>query len=71
MYKIHPLGDGVIVIETGACIPEDPRNVDWIKYQQWLAKGNTVAPSRTRAELQVYVEELMLVSASRLAWRCR
>ena len=65
MYKAHPLGEGVIVIETGTCIPEDPRNVDWIKYQQWLAKGNTVAPSRTRAELQVYVEELIEEEAGR------
>ncbi len=66
MYKLHPLDPGaVIVIETGACIPNDPRNVDWVRYQQWLAKGNTVAPSRTRAEQQEYVAELIEAEADR------
>jgi hypothetical protein len=37
MYR--QLGNGV-QREDGTFIPQDPRNVDWIKYQQWLAEGN-------------------------------
>lgn len=59
MYKLHPLGIGVISTETGACIPNDPKNTDWVMYQQWLVQGNTVAPSRTRDEQQTHVAELI------------
>lgn len=39
MYKL--LENGVINLETSACIPNCEGNRDWIEYQYWLAQGNT------------------------------
>ena len=33
--------DQVLRTEDGAIIPADPLNVDWQKYQDWRAAGNT------------------------------
>jgi hypothetical protein len=30
---------GVIRIADRACIPNDPANMDWVKYQEWLTAG--------------------------------
>ncbi len=52
MYKLRETQSlGVIRIADGAFIPNDPRNVDWREYQEWLAKGNTPLPAYTPAEL--------------------
>ena len=32
---------GIIRLPDNACIPKDPRNRDWVAYQEWLAEGNT------------------------------
>ena len=34
----------IFCITTGAGIPNDPENVDWQAYQEWLAAGNTPLP---------------------------
>jgi hypothetical protein len=36
--------DAVIRNEDGAFIPNDPRNQDWIEYQEWLADGGVPDP---------------------------
>lgn len=43
MYKL--IDGGVILLATGATIPEDPTNADWQEYLAWVALGNTPAPA--------------------------
>ena len=31
----------IIIKETGACIPPDNNNQDYIEYLAWVAEGNT------------------------------
>lgn len=38
-YKL--LKHGVQRLADGACIPPSMDNVDWQRYQEWLALGNT------------------------------
>jgi len=38
-YKLRP--NGVLRIADGANIPADDANLDWVRYQEWLALGNT------------------------------
>jgi hypothetical protein len=35
---------GVLRLDDGAYIPNDPRNRDWREYQDWIAEGNTPLP---------------------------
>lgn len=51
MYKLTK--DGVKNLETMAFIPNDLKNRDWLRYQKWLAKGNTPESEFTADELTV------------------
>lgn len=44
MYKLKSDG-GVMRLNDGASIPNDPKNRDWRKYQEWLAEGNLPDPA--------------------------
>lgn len=50
MYKLpnsKPDGTpspGVIKLDTMTWIPEDPANIMYVQYQEWLAEGNTPEP---------------------------
>jgi hypothetical protein len=41
-YKL--LKQGVRRLQDGACIPDNSANTDWLRYQKWLAEGNTPEP---------------------------
>lgn len=43
MYKL--IDGGVILLATGATIPEDQTNADWQEYLAWVALGNTPTPA--------------------------
>lgn len=43
MYKL--LKQGVQRIADSAVIPPDAGNMDWVRYQEWLAEGNTPQPT--------------------------
>lgn len=67
MYKLTSSGS-VIRMADGAVIPNDPRNVDWIAYQAWLAAAGVplaadpvVQPVRTISNAQLAA---LLVSKS-------
>lgn len=49
MYKLTE--DGVQNLETMAVITESPTGRDWLRYQKWLAEGNTPDPEFTAEEL--------------------
>jgi hypothetical protein len=38
-YTINP--NGGVIRDDGACVPEEPTNIDWQEYQDWLFAGNT------------------------------
>lgn len=44
IFKTAVNPDCIKRLPDGACIPNDPDNVDWQAYQQWLAAGNTPLP---------------------------
>jgi len=61
-YKLLESG-GVKNLETGAFIPNDPGNIDWQKYQEWLSEGNTPELTETPEEEQVRLEREAIVEA--------
>jgi len=44
MYKLG-IGDNIIRLRDGACIPPDPSNTDRIEFDRWVAEGNTPDPA--------------------------
>lgn len=42
-YKLQ--ASGVVRLQDGATIPNDPGNLDWVAFQKWLAQGNTPQPA--------------------------
>lgn len=48
LYKLTE--NGVIRLSDKACIPDDPANRDWRKYQEWLTQGNIPEPIYTSIE---------------------
>lgn len=49
MYKLTK--DGVQNLETMAFISPSPTGREWLRYQKWLAEGNTPDPEFTAEEL--------------------
>jgi hypothetical protein len=47
-------------------IPNDPNNVDWRVYQEWLALGNKPKPALKLPELQAPTKESLLVELEAL-----
>lgn len=62
-YKIS--GDGVQEIESGAFIPPDPANKDWVEYQEWLLLDNTALPEFTQQEIddKIIMDEILSLKA--------
>lgn len=54
IYTLITDGSGSVILDaTGQHIPNDPLNADWIRYEAWVAQGNTADPeSRTLAQAQ-------------------
>jgi len=46
-YTLTVNSTSVVRDADGACIPADPRNVDWQAYQAWVAAGNSPNPAPT------------------------
>jgi len=42
--------DGVTRLEDNAAIPNDPANIDWAIYQQWLIEGGVPRPLQPGAQ---------------------
>lgn len=45
MYKLISNSPVIIRLSDGAFIPDDPRNVDFSEYLEWLKAGNTPEPA--------------------------
>ncbi|WP_127076020.1 hypothetical protein [Rhodomicrobium lacus] len=59
---------GAVRRDDGAAIPADEANSDWQRYQEWLAAGNTPAPTPEIPEpVPSSVSPLQLVRALRRA----
>jgi hypothetical protein len=44
-YQLSCTNNCVIDTSRDVLIPNDPLNIDWASYQEWLAAGNTPAPA--------------------------
>jgi hypothetical protein len=48
MYKLFSINGKVVSVNRlsdGASIPFDPDNIDYQKYLEWVAEGNTPEPA--------------------------
>jgi len=45
MYKLLRNSDAVLRLADSASIPNNPRNRDWRKYQEWLTLDNIPQPA--------------------------
>lgn len=45
MYRHNWDHQGIIRIADNATIPPNPRNNDWVEFQEWLAEGNIPEPA--------------------------
>ena len=50
-YKLREFSDGVIYVQSGMGIPNDPSNRHWRKYLKWVADGGVPDPAKTPEEI--------------------
>jgi hypothetical protein len=59
----------VIRTEDSAFIPNDPDNLDWVRYQEWLEKGGTPAAYVAPPSPGPTTEQLLLETIAELLLR--
>ena len=50
-FKLRSTFDGIVRTKDSAFIPNDPKNADWIDFQEWEKGGGVPDPEFTREEL--------------------
>lgn len=67
MYQLTQ-SSTVLRLPDNALIPNDPANIDWQAYQEWLAAGNTPNPvpeSVLAGEVRAQRDSLLIASDNR------
>lgn len=68
-YKLLASGN-VQRLADGACIPSDPDNLDWQRYQEYLAAGGVPKPVDQPTQRQLVLAQLAAIdqAASAVRW---
>ena len=62
MYQLTQ-SDTILRLADNAFIPQDPANIDYKEYQDWLAEGNTPEPAPEPEPAPVLTTEQKLEAA--------